>query len=128
MIPVCVPGQPLITVYLMPMLRLYLSLVMLHLCLFTLKPILVLTGYAWLSMQIVSGVPGTLLAQTSSVVAIVGWNALSIGPVSLSAGTYWLAVQLRGTDNIAYDGGGTGANNRYRNIHLWVIPIYLWNC
>jgi hypothetical protein len=85
------------------------------------------SGSNQVSMAIYSnsgGVPGTLLAQTSSVVATVGWNTLSISPgsVSLSAGTYWLAVQLSGTDKIAYDGGGTGANNRYRTYTYGSFP------
>jgi glucose/arabinose dehydrogenase/PKD repeat protein len=38
------------------------------------------------------GGPGTLKAQTSSFVPVVGWNTRNvITPVSLSAGAYWLA-------------------------------------
>jgi glucose/arabinose dehydrogenase/PKD repeat protein len=39
-----------------------------------------------------SGGPGTLKAQTSSFVPVVGWNTRAVlTPVSLSAGNYWLA-------------------------------------
>lgn len=39
-----------------------------------------------------SGGPGALKAQTNSFVPVVGWNTQSvITPVSLSAGSYWLA-------------------------------------
>jgi hypothetical protein len=35
--------------------------------------------------------PGTLIAQTAAFTPGVGWNTQSVAPVSLSAGTYWLA-------------------------------------
>jgi len=41
-----------------------------------------------------SSKPGTLLATTASFAAVAGWNTQPVtSPVSLTAGTYWLAFQ-----------------------------------
>ena len=39
----------------------------------------------------VSGVPGTLLANTPEMTPSVGWNTALVTPVTLQPGTYWLA-------------------------------------
>jgi hypothetical protein len=54
------------------------------------------------------GVPGTLLAQSASQVAVLGWNSLPILALSLPAGRYWLAVEAQSGVSIAYDTGSSG--------------------
>lgn len=42
----------------------------------------------------VNGKPGTLLASTPQFTPVVGWNTINVStPVSMTAGTYWLAYQ-----------------------------------
>ncbi len=51
------------------------------------------------------GLPGTLLAANNNVNPVVaGSNTFSIGPVFLTAGTYWLAI-LTDTANRRYESG-----------------------
>jgi hypothetical protein len=45
---------------------------------------------------------GTLIANSGSVAVKSGWNTVPMGPVSLSAGTYWLAFQDDGHGQYAY--------------------------
>ena len=49
-----------------------------------------------------SGGPGALKAQTNSFTPVVGWNTVSVtSPVSLPAGTYWLA-HLPSSSSLGY--------------------------
>jgi uncharacterized protein (DUF2141 family) len=55
-----------------------------------------------------SGTPGNLLAANNVVTAVrAGWTTISIGPVSLAAGTYWIAFNQDTNYIRVYKSGGT---------------------
>ncbi|MEM9345268.1 MAG: LamG-like jellyroll fold domain-containing protein [Planctomycetota bacterium] len=64
-----------------------------------------------------SGSPGALIAESnreSLREESWGWETEPIGPVNLSAGTYWLALSIEGDDGTAryrYQSGGTTRHN-----------------
>src|SRR5215469_1619557 len=70
-----------------------------------------------------SGGPGALKAQTNSFTPVSGWNTANvITPVSLPAGTYWLAY-LPSSNNLAFVKGLTsGISNRYYSYPFGALP------
>jgi chitodextrinase len=55
-----------------------------------------------------SGGPGTILAETSSFTPTAGWNTVDVlAPVTLAAGSYWLAY-LPSSSTLAFRAGGPG--------------------
>jgi hypothetical protein len=61
------------------------------------------------------GRPGTLLAQTGAFTPVVGWNSQSVTtPVSLPAGTYWLAYLAQSSSlQTRYELTGTARGYSY---------------
>jgi len=41
-----------------------------------------------------SNYPQTLVASSPSMAPVNGWNKVDVGPVSLSAGTYWMTLDV----------------------------------
>src|SRR5215470_9308086 len=70
-----------------------------------------------------NGGPGALKAQTNSFPPVTGWNTANvITPVSLPAGTYWLAY-LPSSSNLAFVKGLTsGISNRYYSYQFGALP------
>src|SRR5215467_6189700 len=70
-----------------------------------------------------NGGPGALKAQTNSFAPITGWNTANvIAPVSLPAGTYWLAY-LPSSSNLAFTKGLTsGISSRYYSYQFGALP------
>jgi hypothetical protein len=70
-----------------------------------------------------NGGPGALKAQTNSFTPIVGWNTASVtAPVSLPAGTYWLAY-LPSSNSLAFMKGQTsGVSIRYYSYVFGTLP------
>lgn len=55
-----------------------------------------------------SGRPGNLLAANNAPTAVrPGWTTISIGPVSMAAGTYWIAFNQDVSSIRVYKAGGT---------------------
>ncbi len=69
------------------------------------------------------GGPGTKQAETNSFVPVAGWNTANvITPVSLSAGTYWIAY-LPSDNNLAFKKAVTaGTSGVYYNYAFGVLP------
>ena len=59
-----------------------------------------------------AGNPGTLLAQTNAFTPVVGWNTQNVTPVTLPAGSYWLAY-LPQNNNMHYRVEATGTARGY---------------
>src|SRR5215831_16903976 len=70
-----------------------------------------------------NGGPGALKAQTSSFTPVTGWNTANVvSPVSLPAGTYWLAY-LPSSNNLAFVKGLTsGISIRYYSYPFGALP------
>jgi hypothetical protein len=70
-----------------------------------------------------NGGPGALKAQTNSFTPIVGWNTANvIAPVSLPAGTYWLAY-LPSSNSLSFMKGLTsGVSIRYYSYQFGALP------
>jgi hypothetical protein len=70
-----------------------------------------------------NGGPGALKAQTNSFTPVVGWNTANvITPVSLPAGTYWLAY-LPSSNSLAFMKGQTsGVSIRYYPYAFGAMP------
>jgi hypothetical protein len=70
-----------------------------------------------------NGGPGALKAQTNSFTPVVGWNTANvIAPVSLPAGTYWLAY-LPSTNSLSFMKGLTsGVSIRYYSYQFGALP------
>src|SRR6516225_1771283 len=70
-----------------------------------------------------NGGPGALKAQTNSFTPVSGWNTANIiTPVSLPAGTYWLAY-LPSSNTLAFVKGLTsGISNRYYSYPFGALP------
>jgi hypothetical protein len=70
-----------------------------------------------------NGGPGALQAQTNSFPPVTGWNTANvITPVSLPAGTYWLAY-LPSSSNLAFVKGLTsGISSRYYSYQFGALP------
>jgi hypothetical protein len=70
-----------------------------------------------------NGGPGTLKAQTNSFIPVTGWNTANvITPVSLPAGTYWLAY-LPSSNNLALVKGLTsGVSERNYSYPFGALP------
>src|SRR6516164_10501121 len=70
-----------------------------------------------------NGGPGALKAQTKSFTPIVGWNTANvIAPVSLPAGTYWLAY-LPSSNSLAFMKGLTsGVSIQYYSYPFGALP------
>jgi hypothetical protein len=59
------------------------------------------------------GAPGALQAQTASFTPVVGWNTQNVlTPVSLPAGTYWLAF-LPQSNSLRFRAAGSGSARGY---------------
>ncbi|HTH72633.1 MAG TPA: hypothetical protein VL737_04705 [Candidatus Pristimantibacillus sp.] len=70
------------------------------------------------------GNPGTLLASSSTAVATVGWNTLSVGGATLVSGTtYWIAMAEDGSSGFATNTGGGPANStNYDTTSGYTLP------
>src|SRR5215831_9948934 len=70
-----------------------------------------------------SGGPGALKAQTNSFTPVTGWNTANVvSPVSLPAGTYWLA-HLPSSSSLAFVKGLTsGVSIRYYSYPFGALP------
>src|SRR5262249_31404807 len=70
-----------------------------------------------------NGGPGALKAQTNSFTPVVGWNSVNvITPVSLPAGTYWLAY-LASSSSLGFRKGQTsGVSIRYYSYAFGAMP------
>jgi hypothetical protein len=70
-----------------------------------------------------SGGPGAKRAETASFTPVVGWNTANvITPVSLSAGTYWLAY-LPSSNTLAFKKDTTaGVSGKYCSYTYGVMP------
>jgi hypothetical protein len=70
-----------------------------------------------------NGGPAALTAQTNSFTRVVGWNTANVvSPVSLPAGTYWLAY-LPSSSSLAFVKGLTsGLSNRYYSYLFGALP------
>src|SRR5262249_4475244 len=70
-----------------------------------------------------NGGPGALKAQTNSFTPVTGWNTANVvSPVSLPAGTYWLAY-LPSSNNLAFVKGLTsGISARYYSYPFGALP------
>ena len=70
------------------------------------------------------GNPGTLLANSSTAVATVGWNTLSVGGATLVSGTtYWIAMAEDGASGFATNTGGGPANStNYDTTSGYTLP------
>ena len=55
-----------------------------------------------------NGNPGALLAESATQAAVIGWNALDIPDLDITAGTYWLAFQLESGSSASYNVGPDG--------------------
>ncbi len=53
-----------------------------------------------------SSIPNHLLASASGVYSVKGWNRIPLG-YTVSAGTYWIAVEPSGTGQVLYNMNGT---------------------
>src|SRR5215472_14947982 len=71
-----------------------------------------------------NGGPGALKAQTNSFTPVVGWNTANvITPVSLPAGTYWLAY-LPSSNSLSFVKGQTsGVSIRYYSYAFGALPV-----
>jgi hypothetical protein len=70
-----------------------------------------------------NGGPGALKTQTNGFAPVTGWNTANvIAPVSLPAGTYWLAY-LPSSSNLAFVKGLTsGISSRYYSYQFGALP------
>src|ERR1019366_7661519 len=69
-----------------------------------------------------SGGPGAKLAETNAMVPIVGWNTVDvITPVSLLAGTYWIAY-LTDNNGLHFRNISSGASNKNYSFTYGVLP------
>jgi peptidoglycan hydrolase-like protein with peptidoglycan-binding domain len=70
-----------------------------------------------------NGNPGKLLAQTASVSAVRGWNTANVtAPVTLPAGTYWLAYEVS-NDSLGFNDGITsGVRNVWASQSFGSLP------
>jgi hypothetical protein len=70
-----------------------------------------------------SGGPGAKKAETASFTPVVGWNTASvITPISLNAGTYWLAY-LPSSNTLAFKKDTTpGVSGKYYSYTYGVMP------
>jgi hypothetical protein len=70
-----------------------------------------------------NGAPGALKAQTASFVPTAGWNTVNVvTPVSLAAGTYWLAY-LSDNNTLAFVKGQTaGVNDGWTAYTFGAMP------
>ena len=70
-----------------------------------------------------SGGPGAKIAETAEITPIVGWNTANVTtPISLAAGTYWLAY-LPSSSTLAFvQGTNTSSNSRYYSYTYAPMP------
>ena len=67
--------------------------------------------------------PGALKAQTNSFAPVTGWNTANvIAPVSLPAGTYWLAYLPSNSNLVFVKGLTSGISNRYYSYEFGALP------
>ncbi len=70
----------------------------------------------------VNGGPGALKAQTKSFTPVKGWNTANvITPVSLTAGTYWLAY-LPSSNALSFRKTNASGNCVYYNYKFAALP------
>jgi hypothetical protein len=68
------------------------------------------------------GRPGTKKAETASITPTTGWNTANvITPVSLPAGTYWLAY-LASSNSLRFKGESTGGNSKLYPFTFGTMP------
>jgi hypothetical protein len=65
--------------------------------------------------------PGTLIAQTAGFTPVVGWNTQNVAPVTLSAGTYWLAY-LPSDNNLHFAVDRTSGTNTWYVVSFGPMP------
>ena len=67
------------------------------------------------------GGPGTKIAETAQITPVVGWNTANVTlPVSIPAGTYWLAY-VPSSNGLGFRNAQTGSN-RYYSFPYGALP------
>ena len=70
-----------------------------------------------------AGLPGTLLGQTLAQTSVVGWNTVTLTPISIISGTkYWLAVLSPGAGIVATSAAGGNGSMRISAVYETILP------
>jgi hypothetical protein len=69
-----------------------------------------------------SGVPGTLLASGVISDTVSSWNTVSVTPVAISAGNYWLAFDNSSSSTIFDQGTGSVTNYQLTYAYSGSLP------
>ena len=69
-----------------------------------------------------NGGPGKLKAQTNNITPVAGWNTANVAtPISLTAGTYWLAY-LGSSNNLGFKAEKTGGTSKGYSFTFGAMP------
>ena len=69
-----------------------------------------------------SSKPQNLLASSGVINGVPGWNYVSVGPVTVSAGTYYLAFQSDTTTTLSMDTTGVSGDEYYKSQAFGAFP------